>query len=390
MWSLKVIKGAELAEKLVPEVRLPEPLTRFLIGRDPGNAWPIVDRTLAISARHCEIVATPHGPALRDLSTNGTFVNDAVSRMEGDFVLRDGDRFELGPFLVAVSGPPMPPRPAAVVPKAAALPPRTPGVLETAPRRGGDPAAMLAAGGYEKVGLTEILRVAAPAEDAGLDMTRIRMVQAGAAAAKAASVPATAPAPRSPTAALPAAPPAAHTALAEALARGLGVPVADLPSQDPLHLAEQLAAAVRASAVALRQLLEYQALARRSLGSRAPAAPGPEASALRQAATAEAALLASAAPAHLLEQAAAEARAHDERLVKAFTTASKRLAQQLSPAALQAGVPDVPPATAVQFWAAFETVWDNLGLAPGQPWVQGFAEAARLHLGAALDDLAPR
>ena len=26
----------------------------------------------------------------------------------------------------------------------------------------------------------------------------------------------------------------------------------------------------------------------------------------------------------------------------------------------------------------------------GQPWVQGFAEAARLHLGAALDDLGPR
>ncbi len=140
MWSLKVIKGAELADKLVPEVRLPEPLTRFLIGRDPGNAWPIVDRTLAISARHCEIVATAHGPALRDLSTNGTFVNDAPTRMEGDFVLRDGDRFELGPFLIAVSGPPMPPRPAVVNPPAAALPPRSPGVMETAPRRGGDPA----------------------------------------------------------------------------------------------------------------------------------------------------------------------------------------------------------------------------------------------------------
>lgn len=397
MWSLKVIKGAELADKLVPEVRLPEPLTRFLIGRDPGNAWPIVDRTLAISARHCEIVATPHGPALRDLSTNGTFVNDAPTRMEGDFVLRDGDRFELGPFLVAVSGPPMPPRPAAVSPPAAALPPRSPGVMETAPRRGGDPAAMLAAGGYEKVGLTEILRVAAPAEDAGLDMTRIRLVQPGAAPARAAPAPA-------PVAAPPATAPAAtpitaptgapggvsQEALAQALARGLGVPVSALPVQDPLRLAEQLAAAARASAVALRQLLEHQALARRALGSRAPTAPGAQASALHKAATAEAALIAAASPAQVLEQAAAEVRGHDERLVQAFAAASKRLAQQVSPASLQASVPDHPPPTAEQHWAAFEAVWDNLGLAPGQPWVQGFAEAARLHLGAALDDLAPR
>lgn len=382
MWSLKVIKGAELADQLVAEVQLPEPLTRFLIGRDPGNAWPIVDRTLAISARHCEIVATPQGPALRDLSTNGTFVNDAATRMDGDFVLRDGDRFELGPFLIQVSGPPMPPRPAAVSPSATALPPRTPGVMDTAPRRGGDPAAMLAAGGYEKVGLTEMLRVAAPADDAGLDVTRIRLAQPVPAAAAAQPV----PRPPSPAPALPAAP----TALAEALARGLGVPLSALPAQDPLRLAEQLAAAARASAVALRQLLEAQALARRSLGSRAPAAPGPGAPLLHRAATAESALLTATAPAQVLEEAAAQARAHDERLVKAFAAASQRLAQQLSPASLQAGVADVPPPTADALWAAFETVWDNLGLAPGQPWVQGFAEAARLHLGAALDDLAPR
>lgn len=378
MWSLKVIKGAELADKLVPEVRLPEPLTRFLIGRDPGNAWPIVDRTLALSARHCEIVPTPHGPALRDLSTNGTFVNDAPTRMEGEFVLRDGDRFELGPFLIAVSGPPMPPRPAQVSSPTAAIPPRSPGVMDTAPRRGGDPAAMLAAGGYEKVGLTEMLRVAAPTDDAGLDMTRIRLVQSPAAAPAAAAAKAAPVVPISPE------------ALAAALARGLGLPSSALPSQDPLRLAEQLAAAARASAVALRQLLEVQALARRNLGSRTPPSVRPDDHPLRKAASAEEALLAAASPAQLLEEAAAAARLHDERLVQAFAAASRRLAQQLSPASLQAGLPDVPPVTAEACWAAFQAVWDNLGLAPGQPWVNGFAEASRLHLGAALDDLAPR
>jgi hypothetical protein len=177
------------------------------------------------------------------------------------------------------------------------------------------------------------------------------------------------------------------------LARGLGVPAASLPS-DPLRLAEQLAATARASAVALRQVLEHQALARRALGSRAPSAPGPGASPLRTAASAEAALLAALSagqsPAQVLEQGAAEVRAHEERLVQAFAAASKRLAQQLSPVSLQAGLPDMPPPTPEQCWAALESVWENLGLAPGQPWVHGFAEAARLHLGAALDDLAPR
>ena len=33
MWSLKIVTGAELADKLQPEVRLPQPLQRFTIGR---------------------------------------------------------------------------------------------------------------------------------------------------------------------------------------------------------------------------------------------------------------------------------------------------------------------------------------------------------------------
>ena len=103
MWSLKIVAGAELADKLQPEVRLPQPLQRFTIGRDPANSWSIADRTLAISGRHCEVIATPDGPALRDLSTNGTFVNGSATRLAGVHLLRDGDRFELGPFRVEIS-----------------------------------------------------------------------------------------------------------------------------------------------------------------------------------------------------------------------------------------------------------------------------------------------
>ena len=273
MWTLKVVKGADLADKLIAEVRLPQPLQRFTIGRDTGNGWPIADRTLAISARHCEIVDTPAGPALRDLSTNGTFVNGATSRMAGEHLLRDGDCIELGPYDIRVSGPPMPDRPVTLTVQMPAPPPggRGADVMHTAPQRGGDPAAMLAlGGGYEKVGLTEILRAAPPPEDSGLDMTRIRVAPP---VVRPAAQPTPAPAPAAPVAAsvqlpAPAAPhtPAARTApppvsalqsdtaLAEALARGLRLPAQALQGRDLLLLVEQLAAAARQGQSALQGL----------------------------------------------------------------------------------------------------------------------------------------
>jgi hypothetical protein len=69
-------------------------------------------------------------------------------------VLRDGDRTEMGPYVVVVSGPPMPPRP------------------------------------HEAVRLTEILRVARPLEDSGVELTKIRRAMQ--------AVPRTAPPPRRP------------------------------------------------------------------------------------------------------------------------------------------------------------------------------------------------
>ncbi len=229
-WRLSLIKGAELADKPVPEVQLPEPLQRFIIGRDPACHWVLNDRTLAISARHCEIVPGVSGPLLRDLSTNGTFVNEAAARLEAEHALRDGDRIELGPFTLKVSGPPLPARGAEPAPAAATAPPRSPGVIDTAPVRGGDPAAMLAAGGgFEKVGLTEILRAAPPAQASSVDVTKIRL----APTAKAETAP------------------AAPSPLHEALARGLGVPAASIAAWDATHLASQLAAAARRACAAL-------------------------------------------------------------------------------------------------------------------------------------------
>jgi len=230
-WTLRIVQGASLADGLVATITLPQPLERLVIGRDPSSHWLIADRSKAISGRHCEIVDSAAGPVLRDLSTNGTFVNGATTRLAQAHVLRDGDRIEMGPYVVIVSGPPMPERPhevpATVAPSAG-----MPGVMDTAPLRGGDPAAMWAAGGgHEAVRLTEILRVAPAREDSGVELTKIRVAPP---APPRAAAPAAAPAAASPP------PP---TSLGQALARGLGLPEAALQGLDLLVLAEQLAAA---------------------------------------------------------------------------------------------------------------------------------------------------
>jgi predicted component of type VI protein secretion system len=255
-WTLKVMQGAQLADGLVPELVLPEPLQRLCIGRDPQSHWLFADRTKAISGRHCEIVASPAGPVLRDLSTNGTFVNGAITRMASEHVLRDGDRIEMGPYVVIVSGPPMPPRPREVPPIVAPPPARLPGVTDTAPIRGGDPAAMLAAGGgHEAVRLTEILRMVRPPEDSGVELTKIRLATPG--------VPRTAPPPPTPRPVTPPAPAPEPdivlptltrppASLAQALARGLDVPESALQGQELFMLAEQLAAAAAAASLVLR------------------------------------------------------------------------------------------------------------------------------------------
>jgi type VI secretion system protein ImpI len=266
-WKFTVVQGAEMADGLLREIALPEPLARFVIGRDPSCHWLFADRTKALSARHCEIVPSPDGPLLRDLSTNGTFVNGAPARMAHEHLLRDGDRIELGPYAIAVAGPPMPPRPSGAQALTQMAPVRAPAVTDTAPlARGGDPAAMLAAGGGgDAPRLTEILRVASVREDSAVELTKIRMATPSPA-------PGRAPAPATPPSA-PVPPPQAGAgvragttvpdlelptltrppaSLQQALARGLGVPESALHGQDLFMLAEQLAAAAAAASAALR------------------------------------------------------------------------------------------------------------------------------------------
>ena len=344
MWSLKIVTGAELADKLQPEVLLPQPLQRFTIGRDPANSWSIADRTLAISGRHCEVIATPDGPALRDLSTNGTFVNGGAMRLAGVHLLRDGDHFELGPFRVEISGPPMTTRPgvfggASASTSGAAEAARSSSLRGAAPQRGGDPAAMAAMaargqgqGGNGRAGLTEILRAATPSDHTDSELTKIR-VAPGPAPALAPVPPSVdlrwlppSP-PPSPPVFLPlqaaVSPDVASAAITQALARGLGLPMLALEGQDPLQLVQQIALTARAATAALQQLFGHQAKPHQALdGPQLPTPTPREENPLRAALKLDPAVLAlalaKADPVSVMQRSANELCEHEDHLLRAL------------------------------------------------------------------------
>ena len=73
------------------------------IGRDAHLDWSLPDPSRTISSKHCEIRFRDGGYWLRDISTNGTFVNGAEFRLDAPHLLRDGDRLNIGPYIIAVS-----------------------------------------------------------------------------------------------------------------------------------------------------------------------------------------------------------------------------------------------------------------------------------------------
>jgi type VI secretion system protein ImpI len=73
------------------------------LGRDAHLDWTLPDPSRAISSKHCEIRFRDGGYWLHDVSTNGTFVNGAHYRLDAPYLLRDGDRLNIGPYIIAVS-----------------------------------------------------------------------------------------------------------------------------------------------------------------------------------------------------------------------------------------------------------------------------------------------
>lgn len=77
-----------------------------IVGRSPTCDWSLPDPRNYISSRHCEVVFKGDGYELKDLSTNGTFLNGCPDRMPPVWKIADGDVFLIGQYEVvaALSG----------------------------------------------------------------------------------------------------------------------------------------------------------------------------------------------------------------------------------------------------------------------------------------------
>jgi len=74
-----------------------------VIGRSRNCNWVLPDPRNAISSRHCEIRRDRDFFVLRDISTNGTFVNDSAERLTGEHLLNAGDLIRVGQYEVIAS-----------------------------------------------------------------------------------------------------------------------------------------------------------------------------------------------------------------------------------------------------------------------------------------------
>ncbi|MBL8289581.1 MAG: FHA domain-containing protein [Rubrivivax sp.] len=382
MLSLKIVSGLENAEKVQPVANVPPGAMRFVIGRDPKCDWPILDRQLALSARHCEIVRIEGRHVLRDTSTNGTSVNGARERLPAEHLLRHGDRIHLGNYVIEVS----------VVPDAAAAPAAAAVAAAAAPRRGGDPAAMVGAN-WERAAV----RSDAYGADMKTGMTRISKPpprQHGGEPQLVVTPPRSEPGAEPPRGAAVApregawrAPPGTPDIL-QRLAGGLGVPPQALGASDPALAAERVARLLRLSVLALVHQMDQQGRQLQAIGSGAAREfSHSEAAALRTAQGPEeaiTALLAAGPQAEaVLMRAHGEVNKHAPRLLEAFAAASARLGEQLAPAALERSVGTADDAQ--RLWRHYSSLWTALGIGVGKGWTEAYAAAAASYLAEAYD-----
>jgi type VI secretion system FHA domain protein len=115
-----------------------------VLGRSRNCNWHLPDPQNAISSRHCEIRRDRDFFILKDLSTNGTFVNDAVERMDEEHFINAGDLIRIGQYEVVASFETEAVAPPAAEPAAepaAPEPPAEPVAAEPAPEPAAEPVA---------------------------------------------------------------------------------------------------------------------------------------------------------------------------------------------------------------------------------------------------------
>lgn len=391
MFLLKLVRGAERASGVRPLAQVHAQYKRFVIGRDPKCDWPIPDRELALSARHCEIVNANGHSVLRDLSTNGTFVNGSRKRLAGDHVLRHGDRIGLGSYLIEVTL-------ASDTGETA-----QPTVARTRlPARGGDPAAMVGTDWQQADALG-----AAPSLEGHSGFTRISKPWLDTSSEQSsvfATVPNVRPSTFEETGSSEAgalAPPDIAGDVLRSLAAGLGVAPEALgggkagQGVQAIQAANHVARLLRVAIFALHHQLSLQSRQMRELGSRGAAglAASPAARLRLASGPQEAvgALLGAGQDGEImLVRAHGELGQHTQRILAAFETTCQHLGEQLDPATLeQLAQLAEGPGDPARMWHTYGALWQALGVAADKSWPQGFIDAAFTELATAYDQTPP-
>lgn len=75
------------------------------VGRAPDNDWVLPDAKRIVSGHHFEVAYRGGTYWLKDISTNGVYVNDSdvPASDQGELELRDGDRLRVGDYDIVVS-----------------------------------------------------------------------------------------------------------------------------------------------------------------------------------------------------------------------------------------------------------------------------------------------
>ena len=102
MILILTIRNAEaLQEGMAAQYLVDAPAV--VLGRSRNCNWPLPDPTNAISSRHCEIRRDGEAYWLKDISTNGTYVNDAAERLAQERRIEPGDRIRIGGYEILAS-----------------------------------------------------------------------------------------------------------------------------------------------------------------------------------------------------------------------------------------------------------------------------------------------
>jgi type VI secretion system protein ImpI len=74
----------------------------FDIGRQQHLDWCLPDPDRVVSGLHCQVRYENGAYWLNDVSSNGTFVNGAPDRVKSPYLLQNGDRLQIGSYIISV------------------------------------------------------------------------------------------------------------------------------------------------------------------------------------------------------------------------------------------------------------------------------------------------